>query len=71
MVQRLFLYIDILGFKDLVKSGSRVEELYRRIDRLNVHTDRDFTCIVFSDTILVYGHDGWLKHPGDAINVAY
>ena len=67
MTQRLFLYIDILGFKDLVRSKSIVPELYRRIDKLHVHTDNAFTCIVFSDTILVYSHDGWLDHPREAI----
>ena len=60
MANRLFLYIDILGFKDLVKSGGDIAMLYRTIDELNVHRDRDFTCIVFSDTILVYGAENWL-----------
>lgn len=60
MSERLFLYIDILGFKDLVQSGFDIREVYRRIDSLNAHSDRDFTCIVFSDTIFVYGDEGWL-----------
>lgn len=67
MTERYFLYIDILGFKNLVRSGFNVAELYRRIDRLNVHSDRAFTCIVFSDTILVYGTEGWNKHPNQAL----
>lgn len=67
MTQRLFLYIDILGFKNLVQSPSIIEKLYRRIDQLHVQTDKDFTCIVFSDTILVYSHDGWLAHPNEAV----
>ena len=53
MSERLFLYIDILGFKDLVQSGFDIRKVYRRSDSLNAHSDRDFTCIVFSDTILV------------------
>jgi len=65
--ERYFLYIDILGFKELVRSGFDISELYRRIDRLNVHSDREFTCIVFSDTILVYGVEGWNKYPSHAI----
>jgi len=67
MTDRYFLYIDILGFKDLVRSGANVAELYRRIDKLNVHTDRDFTCLVFSDTILAYGSEAWDAHPNQAI----
>ncbi len=31
------------------------------------HSDRDFTCIVFSDTILVYGSDAWTKYPSQAL----
>ncbi|MGB0681465.1 MAG: hypothetical protein ACPGOV_02095 [Magnetovibrionaceae bacterium] len=67
MSERLFLYIDILGFKNLIESRFNINEVYRRIDRLNVHRDRDFTCIVFSDTILVYGDEIWLNHPNSAI----
>jgi len=67
MTERYFLYIDVLGFKDLVRSGFDISELYRRIDRLNVHTDRDFTCIVFSDTILVYGSKTWERYPNQAL----
>ena len=67
MTERYFLYIDLLGFKDLVRSGFNVSELYRRIDRLNVHNDQDFTCIVFSDTILVYGSEAWEQYPSKAL----
>ena len=61
MANKLFLYIDILGFKELIKSGENIYDLYNVIDELNVHTDNDFKCIVFSDTILVYGNDFWLN----------
>lgn len=67
MANRLFLYIDILGFKDLVKSGGDIAMLYKTIDELNVHRDRDFTCIVFSDTILVYGAENWLGVPNQGV----
>jgi hypothetical protein len=67
MAERYFLYIDILGFKDLVRSKFDLVNLYQRIDRMNVHTDKDFTSIMFSDTIVVYGADGWLKHPNQAL----
>ncbi|MBC2666053.1 hypothetical protein H7F51_11045 [Novosphingobium flavum] len=67
MTERLFLYIDILGFKNLINSGSNVSELYEIIDDLNVHRDNDFTSIVFSDTILVYGEEFWNSHPNKGI----
>lgn len=63
MTERLFLYIDILGFGDMVKSGYDIASIYRHIDRLNVHGDEYFKCIVFSDTILVYAHEAWMKYP--------
>lgn len=67
MTERFFLYIDILGFKELVAKKSEVTDLYQIIDSLNVHKDGDFTCIVFSDTVLVYGSDVWLGHPKEAL----
>tara|TARA_B100001057_G_scaffold197286_1_gene197968 strand:+ start:404 stop:1186 length:783 start_codon:yes stop_codon:yes gene_type:complete len=67
MPERYFLYIDILGFRELMKTPDRVEELYRRIARLNVHTDDDFTAILFSDTLLVYAHEIWNGAPSQAL----
>lgn len=52
---RYFLYIDILGFADLVLNApERVADLYETISSLNVHRHESFGTIVFSDTILVY-----------------
>lgn len=49
------LYIDILGFSDLVKNDPRkVDRLYNIINELNVHRHHAFKTIIFSDTILVY-----------------
>lgn len=63
MTERLFLYIDILGFSDMVKSGYDIQSIYKKIDCLNVHRDEYFRCIVFSDTILVYAHEAWMNYP--------
>lgn len=63
----MFLYIDILGFKELINSGSDLRDLYSTINELNVHRDKDFTTIVFSDTILVYGAEVWNHVPNQAI----
>ncbi|MFZ0268336.1 hypothetical protein [Caulobacter sp.] len=67
MSERLFLYIDILGFSELVTDDDAMADIFSRIDKLNVHTDRDFKTIVFSDTILVYGDGLWLAHKSQAV----
>jgi hypothetical protein len=55
LVDRYFLYIDILGFADLVMNApDRVADLYEIISSLNAHEHQSFGTIVFSDTILVY-----------------
>lgn len=55
MTEKYLLYIDILGFSELVASDvARVHDLYGVIERLNVHGHYGFKTIVFSDTILIY-----------------
>ena len=55
MSKKYLLYIDILGFSDLVKNDpQKVEHIYNIIDNLNAHQHNAFKTIVFSDTILVY-----------------
>lgn len=59
MTNRYLLYIDILGFSDLVAAGSpRVHDLYEVIASLNVHRHPAFRAIIFSDTVLVYNTEG-------------
>jgi len=53
--ERYLLYIDILGFSELVKTGSdKLHGLFTLIDSLNAHKHGDFQTIVFSDTIIVF-----------------
>lgn len=55
MTDKYLLYIDFLGFADLVKNHpDEIEKLYKIIDSLNVHKHNAFKTIIFSDTILVY-----------------
>lgn len=62
---RLLLYIDILGFSDLVSENpERIDDLYEVIASLNAHKHDAFRCVIFSDTILVYNVDGG-DHPQD------
>ena len=58
MSDRYLLYIDILGFTDLVQEGTlRIDDLYEVVASLNVHNHDAFKAVVFSDTILVYNTD--------------
>lgn len=60
--ERFLLYIDFLGFSDMVKhSPSKVRELFNIINKLNLHYHESFQTIVFSDTILVYNKDYALR----------
>jgi hypothetical protein len=55
MKEKFLLYIDILGFSDLVqKNPEKVREIYNIVNKLNVHKHDAFQTIIFSDTILVY-----------------
>ncbi|MEW7857257.1 hypothetical protein AB2M95_15220 [Pseudomonas chlororaphis] len=57
MSDRFLLYIDILGFSEMVRKERRkVVRVYKILDTLNVHGRSDFKVIVFSDTILVYNN---------------
>lgn len=59
MRNRFLLYIDILGFSDLVSgSPERIDDLYEVIASLNAHDHDAFKCVIFSDTVLVYNIDG-------------
>jgi hypothetical protein len=52
---RYLLYIDVLGFEELVSTApQRVDELFQIIASLNLHHHGAFSAIVFSDTILVH-----------------
>jgi hypothetical protein len=58
--KRYFLYLDILGFTDLVKKndGKSITDLYEVIASLNVHRHSAFKVVVFSDTVVVYNVNG-------------
>lgn len=54
MAEKYLLYIDILGFSDLIRKRGAVKILYETINSLNVHRHSAFNTIAFSDTLLVY-----------------
>ena len=57
MKDRFLLYIDILGFSNLVSEKNfRVHDLYEIIVSLNAHHHDAFKAVVFSDTILIYNN---------------
>ena len=55
------MYLDILGFSDMVADKSRILKLFEIIDELNVftHKKNDFKCVVFSDTVLIHSPIPW------------
>ena len=54
-MDRVFLYIDILGFKPLVESNSpKIGKIFDIINEINAHEHFAFEVIVFSDTVLVF-----------------
>jgi hypothetical protein len=53
-VNTLFLYIDILGFSELVKEPAKVRRLFRMLDEARIHLDSNYQSIAFSDTIVAY-----------------
>jgi hypothetical protein len=54
MPAKYLLYIDMLGFSDLVRKRGAVKKLYEIINTLTVHRHDAFKTIAFSDTFLVY-----------------
>lgn len=59
MKDKFLLYIDVLGFANLVKERVyEIDDLYEVIASLHVHNHPAFKVVVFSDTILVYNLDG-------------
>ena len=54
MRETLFLYIDILGFSEIVNDDALADRLFKIIDNARIHRDANFRAIVFSDTIIAY-----------------
>jgi hypothetical protein len=61
---KYLLYIDILGFTDLVNHDEdKISALFEKIDSLNVHKHNGFSTIAFSDTILIYNNEDPVSIP--------
>ena len=57
-MERDFLYIDILGFSNMVKEHSpKIPQVFDILNGLSVHDHYAFRAIVFSDTIIVYNEN--------------
>lgn len=61
---KYLLYIDILGFREMVRTRPKlIDRVYRIVDSLNVHRHHAFQTTVFSDTIIAYNaEDPVTKH---------
>lgn len=56
--ERVFLYIDILGFSNMVKDHSpKIPHIFDIFNGLSAHYHYAFQTIVFSDTIIVYNEN--------------
>ncbi|MGK5095177.1 hypothetical protein WDW89_24600 [Deltaproteobacteria bacterium TL4] len=71
MEERLFLYIDILGFSDLIINKKDVAPLFQIINNAQIHRDSNFVTIVFSDTIVAYNRHSNLNKSAKTIEVMY
>ncbi len=55
MLDRFLLYVDLLGFSDLVMTKPEVvPRIFETLDSSPAHTHPDFTALQFSDTLLVF-----------------
>ena len=62
LMKRAFLYMDILGFENLVRTNtSKVDEIFKIFDALKVFKHYALQTVVFSDTILVFNKDEGLS----------
>jgi hypothetical protein len=71
MEPTLFLYIDILGFSDLLKRTGQVQELFAILDKAALHRDSNYRAIVFSDTIVAYNIHRNLSGTNKAIELMF
>lgn len=67
----LFLYIDVLGFTELIKDRGKVEWLFQKLDGAAFFRDSNYRAIVFSDTILVYNQHRDLRGRAKATELMY
>ncbi len=55
MEEHYLLYIDVLGFEEMVENEPhRIDDLFEIIASLNLHEHGTFSTIVFSDTVLIH-----------------
>jgi hypothetical protein len=54
MNSTLFLYLDILGFKQLIRDSEKIDWLFMQLDDARIHQDSNYRSIVFSDTLIAY-----------------
>ena len=69
-MDRFLLYIDLLGFSELVHTKPEIlPDLFRVLDKSNAYQHGDFRVIQFSDTLLVFNAAEAVsnKHKGNNI----
>ena len=71
MNETLFLYIDILGFSELIKNKADVDLLFQIVDQARIHSDSKYKAIVFSDTIIAYNKNTNYSREAKEIEVMF
>ena len=57
-MEKAFLYIDILGFENLVRTNSeKVDKIFEIFNTMKAHKHFALQTVVFSDTILIFNKD--------------
>jgi len=58
MLEKCFLYIDILGFSKMTMNcPEKIKKIFKILDEIKAHHHSGFRTIVFSDTILVFNEN--------------
>ena len=57
-MKKVFLYLDILGFKDLVSDNSdKIPDIFSTINNIKAHKHHDFKIIMLSDTVIIFNEN--------------
>lgn len=70
-MKTIFLYIDILGFSELVKTPAVVSRLFRLLNDARIHSDSNYRAIAFSDTIVAYNTHPDLQGATKAVELMF
>ena len=72
MFDRFLLYVDLLGFSDLVRNRPEIiPRIFEALDQSPTHHHPAFTAIQFSDTLLVFNARPTVSDYDNYVSVMY